>query len=101
MNICVVLSLIVMVSSSVQKVHPKVEDKANIEKTDIEVVCRPPETITVTVYQQKTYKSTYKLFDSQWEEIDTESPYDPIPDQLHISNEQLHEKYIQKCHAQK
>lgn len=101
MNIGVVLGLIVMVSSSMQKDSPKIDVKPSMEKTNIEVVCRPSEAVTVTVHQQIIYKSTYKLFGTLWEEIDTESRYKPIPDHLRMSNEQLHEKYIQKCHVKK
>lgn len=92
MNI-MVLGFVVAVLSPLQ---PKVDTK-----THVQVVCHAPETITVTVHKQKTYKSTYKLFDTQWEEIDTESHYEPIPDNMQITSDQLQEKYIRKCGPKK
>lgn len=67
-------------------------------KPQLTVVCTPPPSITVTaVNGEEKYSSTYKLFGSNWEEIDTESPYEPIPEHLHVSNSQLHAAFIKKC----
>ena len=94
MNISVILAVVMAVASPAQKTHLQA-------KPTVEVVCHAPQTITVTVRKQKIFTSTYKLFDTQWEEVDTESPYEAIPDNMQMSNQQLQEKYNQMCVAKR
>lgn len=69
-----------------------------IDVHQIMVVCTPPPSITVTaVAGEERYSSTYKLFGSIWEEIDTESPYDPLPEYLRVSNTDLHTSFKKEC----
>lgn len=96
MNIGVLLGFAIAALAPAQKTQTGVD-----AETTVQVVCHAPQTITVTVRKQNTYTSTYKLFDTQWEEVDTESPYEAIPNNMQMSNQQLQEKYNQKCHAKK
>lgn len=94
MSISVILGVVMAVISPAQKTQLQAE-------STVEVVCHIPQTIIVTVRKQKIYTSTYKLFDTQWEEVDTESPYEAIPDNMQMSNQQLQERYNQMCLVKK
>lgn len=63
-----------------------------------QIHCGVPHSITHVVRGNgETYQSTYKLFDGQWEEVDTESSNDSIPEALQRSNTQMQERFDKKC----
>ena len=66
----------------------------------LKVNCTAPYSITHIVQDKgELYESTYKLFDGKWEEIDTESPRETIPEHLQSTNAQLHSEFKKACRS--
>lgn len=66
------------------------------QERSLRVKCAAPISVTEVVrHNAQTYQSTYKLFDGQWEEIDTESAHETIPEHLQSTNAQL-QSYVEK-----
>lgn len=72
--------------------QPSNASMAQHEQYVFKMHCTTPKSLSIHYTMgENTYQSTYKLFDSGWEEIDTESEVDTLPDYLQ-ANSAIHQK---------